>query len=206
MMQAELTTMSVAEAAESRRSIRKFTDEPIPDADLTELLRLVGRAPSAWNIQPWRFVVVRDDAVKARLRDAAYGQAQVTSAPAVIVLYSDMRDALATIDEAIHPDVQGEQREAQKQGVHRAFVARTDAEREAWGVQQGGIALGYLMLLARNFGLDTSPMLGFDAARVKEILEIPSTTSIVAMVPIGYAAEEGFRSHRHAVERTTRFI
>ena len=205
-MQAELTTMSVAEAAESRRSIRKYTGEPIPDADLTELLRLVGRAPSAWNIQPWRFAVVRDDAVKARLRDAAYGQAQVTSAPAVIVVYSDMHDALATIDEAIHPDVQGEKREAQKQGVRRAFAGKTDAEREAWGIQQSGIALGYLMLLARHFGLDTSPMLGFDAAKVKESLEIPSTTGIVAMVPIGYAAEAGFRSHRHPVERTTRFV
>jgi nitroreductase len=205
-MQAELTTMSVAEAAETRRSIRKYTGEPIPDADLTELLRLVGRAPSAWNIQPWRFVVVRDDEVKARLRDAAYGQAQVTAAPAVIVVYSDMPDALATIDEAIHPDVQGEKREAQKQGVRRAFAGKTDAEREAWGIQQSGIALGYLMLLARHFGLDTSPMLGFDAARVKAVLEIPSTTGIVAMVPIGYAAEDGYRSHRLSVERTTRFV
>ncbi|HET7456618.1 MAG TPA: nitroreductase family protein [Gemmatimonadaceae bacterium] len=205
-MQAELTTMSVAEAAESRRSIRKYTDEPIPTADLTELLRLVGRAPSAWNIQPWRFAVVLDAATKERLRAAAYGQAQVTSAPAVIVIYSDMRDALGTIDEAIHPDVQGAQRDAQKQGIARAFSTKTEAEREAWGVQQSNIALGYLMLLARNFGLDTSPMLGFDAEKVKEILEIPSTTGIVAMVPIGYAAEEGFRSHRHSVERTTKFI
>lgn len=205
-MQAELTTMSVAEAAESRRSIRRYTGEPIPDADLTELLRLVGRAPSAWNLQPWRFVVVRDEATKARLRAAAFGQAQVTAAPAVIVIYSDMPDALATVDEAIHPDVQGEKREAQRQGVRRAFAGKSEAEREAWGVQQGGIALGYLMLLARHFGLDTSPMLGFDAAKVKEILEIPSNTGVVAMVPIGYAAEEGFRSHRHPVERTTRFV
>ena len=205
-MQAELTTTSVAEAAESRRSIRKYTGEEIPDADLTELLRLVGRAPSAWNIQPWRFVVVRDEAVKERLRAAAFGQAQVTSAPAVIVVYSDMHDALATIDEAIHPDVRGEKREAQRQGVRRAFASKSDAERDAWGVGQTNIALGYLMLLARDFGLDTSPMLGFDAATVKEILEIPSNTSVVAMVPIGYAAEEGFRSHRHPVERTTRFV
>ena len=205
-MYAETTWASVAEAAESRRSIRKFRNEPIPADDLRELLRLVGRAPSAFNVQPWRFVVVTDPAVKQRLREAAYGQAQVTSAPAVIVLYSDMRDALATIDEAIHPDVQGEKREQQKRSLLASFAKRNDAEREAWGAQQSNIALGYLMLLARGMGLDTSPMAGFKPDEVKAILGLPAHVQIPAMVAIGVADEEGFRSHRHEVDRIARFV
>ena len=86
MTQSSLVAPSPAEAADSRRSVRKFTDEPISERVLRELVRLAGRAPSAFNVQPWRFVVVTDPALKAQLREAAYGQEQVSSAPAVIVL------------------------------------------------------------------------------------------------------------------------
>ena len=205
MSDASLTANPIAEAADSRRSVRRFTAEPVPRADLRELVRLAGRAPSAFNVQPWRFVVVTDPALKARLREAAFGQQQVTGAPAVIVLYSDMRDALDHIDEAIHPDVQGEQREAQKKSLLGSFSARTDEEREAWGAQQSDIALGYLLLAAEGMGLGTSPMLGFQPAKVKEILGLPAHAQIPAMVAVGYPAEEGFRSHRHEVERIASF-
>ena len=205
MTQSILVAPSPAEAADSRRSVRKFTDEPISERVLRELVRLAGRAPSAFNVQPWRFVVVTDPALKAQLRDAAYGQQQVSSAPAVIVLYSDMQNALATIDEAIHPDVQGEQREGQKRSLLGSFAQRDDDEREAWGAQQSNIALGYLLLVAEGMGLGTSPMLGFQPAKVKEILGLPSHVQLPAMVAVGYPAEEGFRSHRHEVERVATF-
>ena len=205
MTHSSLVAPSPAEAADSRRSVRKFTDEPISERVLRELVRLAGRAPSAFNVQPWRFVVVTDPALKAQLREAAYGQQQVSSAPAVIVLYSDMQNALATIDEAIHPDVQGEQREGQKRSLLGSFAQRDDEEREAWGAQQSNIALGYLLLVAEGMGLGTSPMLGFQPAKVKEILGLPSHVQLPAMVAIGYPAEEGFRSHRHEVERVATF-
>ena len=205
MTHSNLTLPSVAELADNRRSVRKFTSEPIPQRDLRELVRLAGRAPSAFNVQPWRFVVVTDAALKERLREAAYGQPQVTGAPAVIVLYSDVGDALATIDEAIHPDVQGEKREAQKKGIFGSFAHRSDEEREAWGAQQSNIALGYLLLAAEGMGLGTSPMLGFQPAKVKEVLGLPAHVHIPAMVAVGYPAEEGFRSHRHEVERIATF-
>ena len=204
MTHSNLTASSVAEAADSRRSVRKFTSEPILASDLRELVRLAGRAPSAFNVQPWRFVVATDAALKARLREAAYGQQQVTGAPAVIVLYSDMRDALATLDEAIHPDVQGEKREAQKKSV-LGSTGRDDDEREAWGARQSGIALGYLLLAAEGMGLGTSPMLGFQPEKVKEVLGLPPHVHIPAMIAVGYPAEEGFRSHRHEVERIATF-
>jgi len=74
--------LTVAEAAESRRSIRRYEPEPIPREDLEEILRLTGLAPSAFNAQPWRWIVVETPELKARLQDAANGQAQVGNAPA----------------------------------------------------------------------------------------------------------------------------
>ncbi len=57
-------TLPVHEAIESRVSIRKYQPEPIPPEDLREVLRLASLAPSAWNLQPWRFHVVTDPAIK----------------------------------------------------------------------------------------------------------------------------------------------
>ncbi len=69
--------LSVREAAEQRRSIRAFEREPIPHADLEEILDVVRLAPSAFNAQPWRFVVVETPEMKQRLAAAAYNQRQV---------------------------------------------------------------------------------------------------------------------------------
>src|SRR5260221_89682 len=84
----------IARAAERRRSIRNYASAAIPEAELRDLLRLAGRAPSAYNVQPWRFVVVQTPELKQKLSAAAYGQQQILRAPATIVMYSDMLNAL----------------------------------------------------------------------------------------------------------------
>ena len=58
---------SVSEAIQNRRSIRQYVQEPIPRADLEEILRLTSLAPSAWNVQPWRFIVVTHPDKKSKL-------------------------------------------------------------------------------------------------------------------------------------------
>ena len=197
--QQNLDTMTVATAADaalSRRSIRSYAPVSIPEGDLRELLRLAGRAPSAYNIQPWRFVVVRDDALKSKLAAAAYGQPQVMRAPATIVLVSDMEDALRRMPEAMHPGLPADKRAAGVESFRASFATKSAEEREAWGNAQTNIALGYLLLLAESLGYATSPMLGFDPEKVKSLLELPAHVRIAALVTIGYAAEEGFTPHR----------
>lgn len=198
--------LSVPEAARTRRSIRAYEPDSITEADLREILRLTGLAPSAFNVQPWRFVVVRDPEVKARLQEAANGQKQVGSAPAVIALYSDVKDSLDRIDGVVHRDLDPERREATAARIRGLFEAKTDEEREAWGVAQSYIALGYLLLLARSYGYDTSAMTGFDPEKVKALLGLPSHVRIPAIVAIGVAAEDGFRHHRFDPETIVRFV
>ena len=200
-----LTEITAAEAAMSRRSIRQYAPTPIPESDLRELLRLAGRAPSAHNVQPWRFIVVQDEELKARLADAAYGQAQVFRAPATIVVYSDMQDALERMPEAVHPDMPADKRAAAVDGFRGTFTSKSAEEREAWGNAQSNIALGYLLLLAESLGYATSPMLGFDPERVKALLGLPAHVRIPALVSIGFAAEDGFRPHRLPVETLVEF-
>ncbi|HWE43610.1 MAG TPA: nitroreductase family protein [Gemmatimonadaceae bacterium] len=199
--EADIQTLDVAAAAAARRSVRAYKQEEVPRDDLERIFAVVRLAPSAYNIQPWRFVVVTDDALKARLGAAAFGQKQVTAAPAVIVLYTDMKDALEHVDEIMHPGIPAGKRAAAAAGVRESWAAKSGAEREQWGAGQGYIALGYLLLAASSLGYATSPMLGFDPVKVKEALGLPAHVMIPALVSIGRGDEEGFSHHRHPLAR-----
>lgn len=196
--------LNVREAAEQRRSIRAFEPEPIPREDLEEILEVVRTAPSAFNLQPWRFVVVETPELKRELAAAAYNQRQVHSAPAVIVLYTDAEDALEHVDEVLHPGMDAVRRAGAREAILRTFRAQSEEERAAWGAGQGYIALGYLLLAAEAHGYQTSPMTGFDAAKVKALLGLPESARVTALVAIGRGAEEGFPQHRHPLERMLR--
>ena len=199
------TQLTVPEAAEARRSIRKYTPEQIPPDDIREILRLSGLAPTPFNVQPARYVVVTDPELKARLAQAAYQQPQVTSAPAVIVVYSDMADALATLDEVVHPGYPLDQRAGAKAGIERGFSGKPAEENQAWGHAISYTNLGYLLLLAQSFGYSTSAMLGFQPDEVKRVLGLPAHVTIPALVAIGRGDEAGFPHHRHPVDRVATF-
>lgn len=201
----ERAPLGVPEAAAQRRSIRQYQPGEIPEADLREILRLVSLAPSANNLQPWRFVVVRDSELKAQLFEAAYRQPQVAAAPAVIVLYTDMKDALSNVDEILHPGLPEDRRAATRERLLASFGAMSEADRETWGAGQGNIALGYLMLVAQSLGYATSAMLGFEPDRVKELLGLPGHVALPALVAIGVATEEGFPTHRQSLDRLADF-
>lgn len=192
-------------AAVTRRSIRQYAARAIPEDDLRELLRLAGRAPSAFNAQPWRFIVVQQEPVKAQLAKAAYGQQQILRAPAAIVMYSDMESALARIPESTHPAMSQDKREAVAESFRASFADTPVHEREEWGNAQSNIALGYLLLLAETQGFATSPMLGFDPEQVKSLFGLPSHVRVTALIAIGYPAEEGFEPHRLPAETLVEF-
>lgn len=197
--------MSVADAAAKRRSIRAFGPEPVPRADLEAIFEVTRLAPSAWNLQPWRFVVVDDPVRKARLAEAAFNQRQFASAPVVIGIYTDMRDTLDHIDRVIHPASTADERARIRRSIERAFENKTAGEREAWAANQGYIALGYLLLAAVERGYDTSPMLGFDHTRAQAVLGAPAHAQVIALVAIGTGTEEGRPHHRLPQSDVVRF-
>ena len=199
------TNLSVTEAITSRVSIRKYVQEPMNGDDLREILELASLAPSAWNAQTWRFAVVQPPELKEQLQAAAYGQGQITSAPAVIVVYSDMEDTLATVEETAHPGMGDEGRANQRKTFDNAFGGQDVAQRGQWGLTQANIAFGFLMLAARGKGYDTVPMLGFNPQAVKELLGLPDHVQFAGLLPIGKRADDGFPQHRHTVERVTKF-
>lgn len=83
--------MDALEAIRTRHSVRRFTDEPVTDAELETVLRAAMAAPSATNEQPWRFVVVRDRAVLDRLAKATPFAGALARANAGIVVLGDRK-------------------------------------------------------------------------------------------------------------------
>lgn len=198
-------SLSVLDAARNRRSIRRYTNDPMPREDLREILEVVSLAPSAFNVQPWRFLVVEDPSLKTRLAAAAFNQPQVLAAPAVIVLYSDADEVLRSVADVVHPGLAPEQRAKTAQSILAFLNAKSTAEREEWVAAQANIALGYLLLAASALDYQTSAMGGFDPAAVKKLLGLPARARINALVAIGKGDEEGFPHHRLPLERLATF-
>ena len=198
--------LSVSDASHARRSIRAYSPEPVPQADLDLILRETSLAPAAFNLQPWRFVAVRAAEAKQRLSGAAYNQKQVTAAPVVIAIYTDMADTLANLDQVTRPGASPEQAAGFREMIEGYFGHKSEAEREAWGQQQGFIALGYLLLTATAHGYATSAIGGFDPEAVKRELGLPVHARVVALVALGRGAEDGTPHHRHDLARIVRTI
>lgn len=194
-------TLSVDDAIKSRHSIRKFIQEPISKEDLNQIFELVRLTPSAWNLQPWRFHVITDKALKENLQEAAYGQQQVTSAPAVAILISDMEDVLANLPETVHPGLSAERQQDEVANLSSFFGGMSVEERGQWGLTQTNIALGFLLTAIQGLGYASVPMLGFDQEKVKGILSLPEHIKFAAMVPFGKPDAEGYEHHRFPLEK-----
>jgi len=198
------TQLTVTAAAEARHSVRRYTDQPISEETIREILRVAGLAPSPWNVQPWRVVVVRNPEVKEKLQAAAYGQPQVGNAQAVFVIYSDMKDSLNTIRETVHPGMPDP--EAAAKGVLDILGAMPEADQEAWAYAESNIFLGFLLLAIQEKGIASSTMLGFVPDQVRELLGLPAHVRFPALVAIGYPAEDGYPHHRHHADRIATFV
>ncbi|CAH0343868.1 nitroreductase family protein [Bacillus sp. CECT 9360] len=198
-------TLSVKEAIESRHSIRKYDQQPIDEQDLHSIFELVRLSPSAWNLQPWRFHVVTDEILTEKLEEAAYGQKQVTSAPAVVVVTSDMEEVLENLADTVHPGLSPEQKQDEIANLSALFNGMSVEERGQWGLTQTNIAFGILMVAIQGHGYASNPMLGFDQNKVREILGLPEHVKFAGILPFGKPDSEGYPHHRFDTNKIVTF-
>ena len=174
-----------------RRATNAFTDEEVPAEYLEAILRFGAQAPSGYNLQPWRFVVVRDPENRRRLQQVAFNQAKVGQAPVVIVAVGMREEWKATADEVLREGARRgagspEAVEGYKQQAV-GFVSSMDAG--LWVNRHTMIALTTMMLVAEAYGFDTAPMEGFDAAAVKREFGLPEEAEVVALLAVGRARQ-----------------
>lgn len=181
--------METKQAIRTRRSVKQY--DPVhrmTEQEINELLALAMLSPTAFNIQHWRFVVVRDEALRRQIRAAAWDQAQVTDASLLVILCADLKawekqpirywkEAAEEVQEFIVPAIDNYYR-----GKDR--VQRDEAMRSC------GIAAQTLMLAAKDMGYDSCPMDGFDFDQVGKLINLPDDHVIAMFVAIGKAAQE----------------
>jgi nitroreductase len=180
-----------------RRATPHFDGTRVPDSDLVRILEAARQSPSGYNLQPWRFVVVRDLEQRRRVRQASYGQPKVEEAPVVIVCCGDPEGYLrGDLEEALRIGKEhgfnDEQRNAQtRQAVHFMLdnpgpQAGLRPDRAVWVNRHVMIAFTTMMWMAESLGYDTAPMEGFSEDKVREVLHIPDRMRVVAMLAIGH--------------------
>ena len=186
--------LTTKEAIEKRRSIRKFKQDPIPDEDLMEVLNAARLAPSGCNAQPWRFKLVKDNETKTKLSQAAYNQAFIAQAPVVIVCCADVNGYLTGRVSGIQ--------DLGKIGAVEGRIAQILEKRttnlKTVPIEQIGpqislnvaIAVEHMVLRALDFGLGTCWIRLLDKQRINKIFRWPENIYIVALLPIGYVAED----------------
>ena len=181
---------SITQVLLDRRATMRFKpDSAVPDEYLDAILSFGAQAPSGYNLQPWRFIVVRDEQNRRRLRRAAMNQAKVAEAPVVIIAVGVKSDLEQRADQVLR---EGARRGAGKfedvEGAKRgAMTFLSFIPLNAWLNRHTMIAVTAMMLVAESYGFDTAPMEGFDPSAVKREFGIPAEEEVVALLAIGRA-------------------
>ena len=181
--------MQTQEAIRSRRAVKHFDPTHVMSAaEQHELLELAMQAPTAFNLQHWRFVVADDRALRQSLRAAAWDQSQVTDASLLLVLCADLtawerepqrywQNAPQPVQAFMMPAIDAYYRD-------KPQIQRDEAMRSC------GIAAQTIMLAAKSMGYDSCPMDGFDFAAVGELIKLPPQHLITMMIAVGKKTQD----------------
>jgi len=180
--------MDVIEAIEARRSIKRFDPHHrMTRAEQDELLRLARLSPTAFNLQHGRFVVVHDPELRRLLRDASYGQAQVTDASLLVVVCADM-GAWRKHAARCWAHVPEPARRGLVEAIERFYVDQPQLQRDE-AMRSCSLAAQTLMLAGQGLGYDSCPMDGFRVDDVARLINLPDDHLISMFVALGKALE-----------------
>ena len=180
--------MSTLDAIEQRRSVKHYDPAfTMTDKEIETLVSLAGKAPTAYNIQHFRFVAVTDKAEKKALRKAAYGQAQVEECSVLFVLAADTK-AWARDPKRYWRLTPESVQNGVEEAIKGFYEGNEQAQRDE-ALLSAGMAAQTLMLAAKSLGYDTCPMRGFDFGEVAKIVNLPKDYVIAMMIAVGKAAE-----------------
>ena len=183
--------MNTIEAIQSRRAIKHYdSSHRMSSEEERQLLELAMLSPTAFNIQNWRFVVVRDMEVRKQIRSVAWDQAQVTDSSLLVLLCANLsaweqnpahywRNAPKPVQDFLVP------------AIAQYYSCKPQVQRDE-AMRSCGIAGQTLMLAAKAMGYDSCPMDGFDYEAVGKIIRLPADHVISFMIAIGKKTQDSW--------------
>jgi len=194
-----------------RHSVRHFdASYKLSEQDIKEVLEIAGRAPSSWNLQHWKFVVIADAAAKEKLLPIANGQKQVIDASVTVAILGDL-EANRNAEAVYRPVIQEGLEDAYAgysshsvlfAQIEDAYAGASSTYRRDEAIRNASLAAMQLMLAAKAKGLDSGPMVGFDADAFVKSFHVPPRYVPVLLVAIGKAARPARLTSRFPVEQT----
>ncbi len=179
--------MELLAAIRARRSVKHYDPaHKMTDEEVRHLFEFVALTPSSFNMQNWHFVVVRNQETKEKLCAASWNQAQVKDASLTIILCGNM-DAYKKVERYLRlaPD---EIKDLFTKMIP-GFYGENDQLLRDEACRSIGLAAMNMMLMAKDMGYDSCPLIGFDPKQVGEICALPDTQIPLMMVTIGKALE-----------------
>jgi putative NAD(P)H nitroreductase len=188
MEQQTIGRNTVKEVVKARRSANNFDETvKISREELKEMFNLVKFAPSAFNLQHTHYVVVDDEELKLKVKEVAYRQHKVGTASAAIIVLGDTQaytDAERIYEGMLQLGMMDEQQ--YKQIIASIYASYEDREfQKEEAIRNAALSAMQFMLIAKDRGWDTCPMIGFDPQGVRELLQIPERFIPVMMITIG---------------------
>ncbi len=187
--------LDVPSAITQRRAIKSFKSDPIAPELLKQLVELTVAAPSSFNLQDWRIVIVQDEAQKAALSAAAWNQQQILQAPVTFVFaaepFSPERDLTPIFETALQNGAWNENTVSYFKNAVPQFQTALGEKQREYAIKDAMIAATHLALAAESLGLSTCFMNGWIEEKVKEVIGAAedSNLAIAVVIPVGYAAE-----------------
>lgn len=180
--------MDALKAITERRSIKSFDPKhKMTQDEIDSLLSHALLSPTAFNIQNWRYVLVSDPQQREQLKEAAWGQSQVTDCSLLIVLCADLK-AWSKSPERYWRNADEDSRKMLVSMIHDYYGGKEQIWRDE-AMRSCGIAAQTLMIAAKAMGYDTNPMDGFDFDKVSKIINLPSDHIVTMFVAVGKSIE-----------------
>lgn len=182
----------IVEIIKNRRSANKFMEHiEIPKKDLEEIFSLVKYAPSAFNLQHAHYIVVTDSAKKEQIYEAANRQYKVKTASAVIVVLGDTKayQQAAGIYEGMKNlgILSKQEYDLMVEDVVKFYESRGTEFQKEEAIRNASLSAMQFMLIAKDKGWDTCPMIGFDPTILSQLLKIPEQYIPVMLITMGKA-------------------
>lgn len=183
--------MDVFTAIESRRAIKHFdASHRMTDEEISKLLAAAVLSPTAFNIQHWRFVLVKDNGIREQIRAASWMQPQITEASLFMVLCADLK-AWEKQPERYWRNAAPDVREGIVGAIGSYYSDREQVQRDE-AMRSCGIAAQTLMLAAKAMGYDSCPMDLSDFDEVAKIIHLPQDHVIAMFIAIGKGTREAW--------------
>ncbi|MGC5325998.1 nitroreductase family protein [Brevibacillus sp. SYSU BS000544] len=203
-MTVQTNQLSAIDIMKQRHSVKSYdASHQMPQEVLEGILTATTMAPSAWNLQHWKFLVIQDQAQKEKLLKIAYGQKQTVEASAVIAVLGDLeanRNAEQIYSAAVTSGMITEEiKQTLVSQINRAYESKETARDEA--NRNASLAAMQLMLAAKAYGYDTCPMGGFDREQLIEAFNIPTRYMPIMLISVGKAAKPAYPSSRFSLDQ-----